>query len=74
MKLADWMIQTGTTVPQLAAGTGEGVETCRLWVKGRRIPRRDKMARLHEFTKGAVTPNDFFDIPAPEAASTEVAA
>ncbi len=63
MKLADWMTETGTTIPQLAEGTGEGVETCRLWVKGKRTPRKEAMVKLFAFTDGKVSANDFFDIP-----------
>lgn len=73
MKLADWMTKTGTTIPQLAEGTGEGVETCRLWVKGKRTPRKEAMSKLFAFTDGKVSANDFFDIPN-EPAPTEVAA
>lgn len=59
------MLKTGTTIPQVAEGVQEGVETVRKWVKERSVPRKDAMVRLFDFTGGEVTPNDFFDLDKP---------
>jgi hypothetical protein len=33
------------------------------WERGRRIPNRTFMARIYKLTRGAVSPNHFYDLP-----------
>ncbi len=43
-----------------AAETGFTVMAFRHWIAGRSIPRKDSMARLQQWSGGAVTPADWF--------------
>jgi DNA-binding transcriptional regulator YdaS (Cro superfamily) len=60
MKLIDWLESNSVTIPAFAQMLGEGVETVRHWVKGRRVPRPDRMVKIVMVTRGEVTANDFF--------------
>ena len=65
MKLKAWLKETGRTVDGFAKEIGEPPPTVRKWVYGQRIPNQDNMSRIVTATGGAVTPNDFFDLPEP---------
>lgn len=32
------------------------------YVRGERLPSKDQMVKLHEISRGKVTPNDFYDL------------
>jgi len=38
------------------------------WANGSRIPRRKEMSKIHEWSGGQVTPNDFYDFSGGNAA------
>lgn len=63
MKLVDFMKDKGLTPDAVAAAIGDVTASgVRKWMGGERIPRRDQMERLAEFSVGRVMPNDFFDL------------
>lgn len=51
------------TLDAAAAGVGTVRQVWWDWESGRRIPNRTFMARIYELTRGAVSPNDFYDLP-----------
>ncbi|HEY0149873.1 MAG TPA: helix-turn-helix transcriptional regulator [Allosphingosinicella sp.] len=51
------------TLDAAAAGVGTFRGTWYDWETGRRIPDRSYMAKLYRYTGGAVTPNDFYELP-----------
>lgn len=67
MKLLEWRLANGLSMKQCADGVGYWWSTWRRWELGYRIPDPEPMRRIYEFTKGAVTPNDFY--PFMEAAN-----
>lgn len=46
-----------------AAAVGTVRQVWRDWEIGRRIPGRDFMVEIYKLTRGAVTPDDFYDLP-----------
>jgi hypothetical protein len=51
------------TLDAAAAGVGTTRQTWYDWESGRRIPDRRYMPRLYSLTRGAVVPNDFYELP-----------
>jgi len=66
MKLGDWLEREGIKHPQFAARIARTPEAVRRYVAGDRIPDKDTMPLIVEHTRGAVMPNDFFNVPAAE--------
>lgn len=62
MRLKEYFEINGIT-PEVAAEALDttGVSINR-YLKGRRIPNQKYMQKIFEYTNGAVTPNDFFNI------------
>lgn len=60
MRISDYRQQAGKSLAEMAADIGVSVAALSRYESGRRRPRPDVMARIHEVTGGAVTPNDFF--------------
>lgn len=65
MKLDEYLNKTGMTHSDFAKLIGCEQPTVTRYVKGR-IPSRDVILRISQVTNGAVTPNDFYDLPACE--------
>lgn len=63
MKLSTYLKLDGRTATDLAALTGCAVSTITRAAKGEITPSRDLMVKLIDATDGAVTPNDFFEVP-----------
>jgi transcriptional regulator with XRE-family HTH domain len=61
--LRAWRLEQGYTLDAAAAGVGTVRSTWCDWESGRRIPDRSTMPKVFAFTRGAVTPNDFYDLP-----------
>jgi hypothetical protein len=51
------------TLDAAAAGVGTVRQVWCDWERGRNIPSRTYMPRVFSFTRGAITPNDFYDLP-----------
>jgi transcriptional regulator with XRE-family HTH domain len=69
VRLSKWRIDKGLTQRQLADELGCTQTAISLIERGTDqpdsiIPRRDLMLKIFRFTKGEVTPNDFYDLPA----------
>jgi transcriptional regulator with XRE-family HTH domain len=65
MKLRDYRVQNNLTQSQLGNLIGiSAVAICR-YENGVK-PKPDVMSKIVEITQGAVTPNDFYDLPANE--------
>jgi transcriptional regulator with XRE-family HTH domain len=62
-KLGDWRRAKGLTQEDLGAKLGCEKPTVARYEAGTRIPERDTMRRIYVVTDGAVTPNDFYDLP-----------
>lgn len=64
MKLISYLEQSEISYARFAEmiGASNGKVVHR-YARGEQIPSRDFMARIVEVTGGAVTPNDFYDLP-----------
>lgn len=66
MRLAEWRKQEGYTQQRLA----DELETAQSWIaliersNDAKVPAPELMRRIYRLTRGAVTPNDFYDLPA----------
>jgi transcriptional regulator with XRE-family HTH domain len=67
--LRDWRKLQAKPVQALAEQIGVTVQAWYDWEKGRRVPSRDLMPKLVQLTGGAVQPNDFYALPAMDAAA-----
>lgn len=73
MKLKRYLALNAVKQKDFAARIGEKPARICLYCLGQRIPRPDVMRKIFDATNGAVTPNDFFDLPV-NAASDVVSA
>lgn len=63
MKLASYLVDNALTYTEFALLIGtQHARTVERYAKGLSIPNRRMMARVSRATKGAVQPNDFFEI------------
>ena len=65
MRLIDHIITSGCGIGGFADKIGVSHETVRRYCNGSRVPAQDAMRAIFIATSGAVSPNDFFDLPAP---------
>ncbi|MBP2228020.1 DNA-binding transcriptional regulator YdaS (Cro superfamily) [Azospirillum agricola] len=63
MTLDDWLTRTATKEEAFAALIGTSQAAVNRYRHGQRVPRPRVMARIAEATGGAVTANDFHDLP-----------
>ena len=63
MRLVDYLQKTCRTPEWLAKEAGCTAQAAYKYIRGERIPRHDIMQRIHAATEGAVTANDFYDLP-----------
>jgi len=73
MKLRDWRYHRKLSFDAAAKAVGASNGSLfRKWERGLQIPRPEQMVNIYLATHGAVTPNDFYDLPSlpdsPEAA------
>lgn len=66
MRLAEWRDSQGWTQAQLAGELGCSQPFISLIERAidPQIPSREWMLKIHQLTRGEVTPNDFYDLPA----------
>jgi transcriptional regulator with XRE-family HTH domain len=65
MRLVEWRRQEGLSQVELADRLGCDQSYVSLIERGEpeRMPRRDMMVKIYRVTRGAVAPNDFYDLP-----------
>lgn len=63
MKLANWRKHKGLTQEQVALALGVAPPTVSSWEIGGKRPGAVSMRRIFDLTEGAVTANDFYDLP-----------
>jgi len=65
VKLQDWRENEGLTREQLAARLPSRPDALNVyrWETGRRLPNRGAAVEIYVLTAGAVTPNDFYELP-----------
>lgn len=64
MQLKVWCEQNKVNYSDLSRRLGaKSPETARRYVEGARIPSEEQMRAIFRVTGGAVTPNDFYDLP-----------
>ena len=61
MKLDDYITHYPAKARDMPEAIGVSREAVRKWRRGMRIPRRDTLAALVEFTGGLVTSSDFLE-------------
>lgn len=71
MRLRDWREAQMLTQQALAKNLGCAQATVHRWETGHRRPHPHQMIRIVAITGGAVTANDFYDLPVPPAAELE---
>lgn len=59
MRLADFMRETGITIPQLAEDVGRDRSTVLRWKQGKVKPDFDALVALEKISDGKVTARDF---------------
>jgi transcriptional regulator with XRE-family HTH domain len=69
MRLADWRIEQGWTQQQLADAIGCNQASVSYLERSSgdhrgQIPKRELMLTIFRVSRGAVTPNDFYNLPA----------
>lgn len=64
MTLKEWLINNRMETRDFAPLIGRSPEAVRRYIAGERIPDRETMPLIVSQTEGAVTPNDFFNLPA----------
>lgn len=81
MKLKSYIIAMNMTVAAAARQLGTTQQCLARACDGQRIPRKDLMQRIYDWSDGMVQPNDFYDLPpaaarcnGPAAVMDEVAA
>ena len=62
MKLKDYMVVHGVGLTEMARLLGVSEVAVSRYRQGARRPSPDVMRRIIRVTKGAVTPNDFYDL------------
>ena len=73
MKIRAYLKLNKITQGEFADIIGASPQAISCFCLGQRIPRPDVMRKIFDATNGAVTPNDFFDLPV-NAASDVVSA
>jgi DNA-binding transcriptional regulator YiaG len=68
MKLRAWLDRENVTAEAFGQRVDSSAHTVHAWCQGTRRPSKSKMPLIVRETRGAVTPNDFFDIGTGEAA------
>lgn len=68
MKMADWRKQEGFTQVEVARRLHVAEPTVSSWEQGGKKPGAATMHRIFDLTAGAVTANDFYDLPSPAPA------
>lgn len=63
MRLSEYVSIENLSIPQVAEQFNVTVEAVRSWIKGIKIPNPENMVAIYEWSNGAVTPNDFYDLP-----------
>lgn len=63
MKLADYLKENKILKHAFAEQIGCAPSTISRLLSGKHVPDRETMTKIIEVTGGAVTPNDFFDLP-----------
>jgi DNA-binding transcriptional regulator YdaS (Cro superfamily) len=74
VQLKRYLRQHRLVVPEFARLVRTQPDAVRKWINGDRLPAPDSMKAIFEVTKGAVSPNDFYDLPKlpPEFAHEDV--
>ena len=62
MTLGEFLTLEGLTPLDFADKIGVHQEAVKLWVSGKRYPRRESMRKIIKATKGRVQPNDFMAV------------
>lgn len=71
MKLKEYRTATNMTQKQLAALLGVSELTVLKYEDGSTLPSKKVMQRIYEMTRGAVMPNDFYELAGFDSASGE---
>jgi transcriptional regulator with XRE-family HTH domain len=63
MKLDEWLIASGLSEREFALSIKRTQATVNRYRRAKRTPSPRDMVKILEATRGAVTPNDFYDLP-----------
>ena len=67
MTLAEFLDANNLTASEFARQITVSPETVSRYCNRERVPRKDEMQRIFDATEGKVTPNDFYDLAAPQS-------
>lgn len=62
MKLSHYISSRKLKPLHAARELGVTHQSFHLWLAGKRIPREEQMIAIYHWSKGAVQPNDFYDL------------
>lgn len=65
MHISEYLNERELSQAQFGAEIGVSQSAVERYVNRKRIPDEDVMRRIYQITKGQVTANDFYDLPAP---------
>lgn len=74
MKLKAYRKMTGQGVDDAARQIGVSPTCWRYWENGAKIPSRERMGKIFEWSLGHVTPLDFYDLGSPGGSAVAPAA
>lgn len=74
MKIREFLKKHRIEQADFAGQIGISPQAVSCFCLGKRIPRSDVMRKIFDATNGAVTPNDFFDLPVNTASDVVSAA
>ena len=63
MKLSEYIKNKNLPYAEVAELLGVDPQAIYYWISGERIPKPENMRKIFEITGGAVTANDFFNLP-----------
>lgn len=62
MTLSEYLIKNNQKISTLAKALGVRHCVARWWVIGKVIPKKENMLKIVRYTKGEVTPEDFYGL------------
>jgi hypothetical protein len=62
MKLKEYLTEKQIGVVEMAKQLNFPQSTCSMWLTEKRLPSKENMQKIYEWSGGRVEPNDFYNI------------
>lgn len=63
MRFGEWVEKTGKSNAEIGRELGRSAMCISHWRRRERVPGKEDVAAIYRYTDGAVTPNDWYDLP-----------